>query len=220
MRRWADRNRAVALTQFPPFHVAPFMLTHFCFVNPQVHWPCLVHWVTAGPKHNSASRTAFPESLYVAHIPVTPGKMTQTYDWLLGFALVVDVSRIAILASCEYWRMIKSLFLATGFGTSIHTVPNSFHWPTLKIYACGDSLYVFEIASNVWWRSWLKRTDGFQRCDLACSQTSRSPFTSDQSFLSITHRFSAAWSQTQWSFSPSPRALCQGKRCVFFVARL
>lgn len=37
MRRWADRNRGVALTQFPPFADAPFMLTHFCFVNPQVH---------------------------------------------------------------------------------------------------------------------------------------------------------------------------------------
>lgn len=112
MRRWADRNRGVALTQFPPFAVAPFMLTHFCFVNPQVHWPCLVHWVTAGPKHNSASRTAFPESLHVAHIPVTPGKMTQTHDWLLGFVLMVDVCRMAVLVSCIYWRLTKSCFRA------------------------------------------------------------------------------------------------------------
>lgn len=57
MRRWADRSRSVTLTQFPPFPVAPLMLTHFCSVNPQVHRPCLVHWVTACPKHNSASRT-------------------------------------------------------------------------------------------------------------------------------------------------------------------
>lgn len=65
MRRWADRNRGFALTQFPPFPVVSFMLTHFCSVNPQVYWPCLVHSVTAGPKHNSASRTSFPEVLYV-----------------------------------------------------------------------------------------------------------------------------------------------------------
>lgn len=74
MRTWADRNRSFALTQFPLFPVVSSMLTHFCSVNLQVYCPCLVHWVTAGPKLNSASKTSFPEILYVANIPGAPGK--------------------------------------------------------------------------------------------------------------------------------------------------
>ncbi len=133
MKGWADRNRGVALTQFPPFPVAPFMLTHFCFVNLQVHWACLVHWVTAGPKHNSAYRTVFPESLRVAHIPATPGKMTQTHDWLLSFVLMVDVYRITVSVAGTFWFLTKSCFLAIGFGTS--TLPiQYFIYPLYQLW--------------------------------------------------------------------------------------
>jgi len=47
------------------FLLPPFIQTIFCSVNPQVHWPCLVDWVTAG--------------LYFQKI-----SMCQTFQSLLG----------------------------------------------------------------------------------------------------------------------------------------
>lgn len=116
MSAWADRNRGFTLTQCPPFPVVSLMLTHFCSVNLQVHWPCLVHWVTAGPKHISASRTSFPEILYVAYIPVTPGKTPQTlllfYWWHV---------------SCPHWLMKSSRLISNQIKL------NPYHLPSLLI---------------------------------------------------------------------------------------
>lgn len=86
-RRWADGKGGggVTLTQFPPFPVVPFMLTHFYFVDPQVHWPWLFHWVTVGPKHNSPARTIprkTPCGTHSSHAWDTNTTREQQNEWL------------------------------------------------------------------------------------------------------------------------------------------
>lgn len=113
MRTWADRNRGFALTQFPPFPVVSFMLTHFCSVNLQVHCPCLVHWVTAGPKHNLASKTSFPETFHP-----NPGK-NDTNLWLILYWWHIScthwlinsstLNHIVLLTSYLLWKWVSEL---------------------------------------------------------------------------------------------------------------
>lgn len=149
MRRWADGNRGVALTQFPYFPPLP----------PSCWWPTSAlstlryidpAWSTGSQQDQNITQLPGPcsQSLHVAHIPVTPGKMTQTHDWLLGCVLVVYW--------CTNWKIF---FLANGFGPQPirYLIPSSY-WlqklmtEFLKEVITMEIHCVFAIASNVWWR--------------------------------------------------------------------